>query len=76
LNVRAIGRGEGKMVDFAVVGAGTMGAGIAESAALAGMSVAMSDVQEEVLERGLQTIEQDLARRVKKGPSRKEKAEM
>jgi 3-hydroxybutyryl-CoA dehydrogenase len=67
LNVRAIGRGEGKMVDFAVVGAGTMGAGIAESAALAGMSVAMSDVQEEVLERGLQTIEQDLARRVKKG---------
>jgi 3-hydroxybutyryl-CoA dehydrogenase len=55
------------MVDFAVVGAGTMGAGIAESAALAGMSVAMIDVQKEALERGMQTIEQDLARRVKKG---------
>jgi len=67
LAVRAIGRGEGKMVQFAVVGAGTMGAGIAESAALAGMFVAMIDVREEALERGMQTIEQDLARRVKKG---------
>ena len=55
------------MVDIAVVGAGTMGAGIAESAALAGMSVAMVDVREEALERGMQTIERDLARRVKKG---------
>jgi len=55
------------MVDIAVVGAGTMGAGIAESAALAGMSVTMVDVREEALERGKQTIERDLARRVKKG---------
>ena len=44
-----------------------MGAGIAESAALAGMSVAMLDVREVALERGRQTIERDLARRVKKG---------
>jgi 3-hydroxybutyryl-CoA dehydrogenase len=55
------------MVDIAVVGAGTMGAGIAESAALAGMSVAMLDVEEEALRRGRQTIERDLDRRVKKG---------
>src|SRR5687767_8615292 len=55
------------MVDIAVVGAGTMGAGIAESAALAGMSVVMLDVNEEALERGRQTIERDLERRVKKG---------
>jgi 3-hydroxybutyryl-CoA dehydrogenase len=55
------------MVDIAVVGAGTMGAGIAQSAALAGMSVAMVDVREEALERGMQAIERDLARRVKKG---------
>jgi 3-hydroxybutyryl-CoA dehydrogenase len=54
-------------VDIAVVGAGTMGAGIAESAALAGMSVAMIDVREEALERGMLTIERDLARRAKKG---------
>ena len=55
------------MVDIAVVGAGTMGAGIAESAALAGMSVAMLDVGEEALERGRQTVARDLERRVKKG---------
>ena len=55
------------MVEIAVVGAGTMGAGIAESAALAGMAVAMLDVREEALERGRQTIERDLERRVKKG---------
>jgi len=41
------------MVDIAVVGAGTMGAGIAESAALAGMSVTMIDVREDALERGM-----------------------
>jgi 3-hydroxybutyryl-CoA dehydrogenase len=55
------------MVNIAVVGAGTMGAGIAESAALAGMSVAMLDVGEEALERGRKTIERDLERRVEKG---------
>jgi 3-hydroxybutyryl-CoA dehydrogenase len=55
------------ILDIAVVGAGTMGAGIAESAALAGMSVAMVDLGEDALKRGMQTIERDLARRVKKG---------
>jgi 3-hydroxybutyryl-CoA dehydrogenase len=55
------------MVDIAVVGAGTMGAGIVESAALAGLSVVMVDVREEALDRGRVTIEKDLDRRVKKG---------
>ena len=55
------------MVDIAVVGAGTMGAGIAETAALAGLSVVMVDVSEEALDRGRVTIEKDLDRRVKKG---------
>ena len=55
------------MVDIAVVGAGTMGAGIAESAALAGLSVVMVDVREEALDLGRNTIEKDLNRRVKKG---------
>jgi 3-hydroxybutyryl-CoA dehydrogenase len=55
------------MVDIAVVGAGTMGAGIAESAALAGLSVVMVDVREEALDRGRVTIEKDLDRRVRKG---------
>jgi len=55
------------MVDIAVVGAGTMGAGIAESAALVGMAVVVVDIREEALSRGMQTIERDLARRVEKG---------
>ena len=55
------------MVDIAVVGAGTMGAGIAESSALAGLSVVMVDVREEALDLGRHTIEKDLDRRVRKG---------
>ena len=55
------------MVDIAVVGAGTMGAGIIESAALAGLSTAMLDVNDEALERGRKSIEGDLERRVSKG---------
>jgi 3-hydroxybutyryl-CoA dehydrogenase len=55
------------MVDIAVVGAGTMGAGIAESAALAGMSAVLLDVKEDALARGRETIEKDLERRVKRG---------
>ena len=55
------------MVDIAVVGAGTMGAGIAESSALAGLSVVMVDVRQEALDLGRNTIEKDLDRRVRKG---------
>jgi 3-hydroxybutyryl-CoA dehydrogenase len=64
---RQLRRQEFRMVDIAVVGAGTMGAGIAESAALAGLSVVMVDVREEALDLGRNTIEKDLKRRVKKG---------
>ncbi len=55
------------MVDIAVVGAGTMGAGIAESAVSGGLSAIMIDVQEEALSRGRGTIESNLGRRVEKG---------
>ena len=44
-----------------------MGAGIAESAALAGMPAMLLDVSDDALDRGRQTIEKDLERRVKKG---------
>jgi 3-hydroxybutyryl-CoA dehydrogenase len=54
------------MVDIAVVGAGTMGAGIAASSALTGLSVVMVDVREEALDLGRNTIEKDLDRRVRK----------
>jgi 3-hydroxybutyryl-CoA dehydrogenase len=44
-----------------------MGTGIAESAALAGMSAVLLDVKEDALARGRETIEKDLERRVKRG---------
>jgi 3-hydroxybutyryl-CoA dehydrogenase len=55
------------MVDIAVVGAGTMGVGIAQSAAFAGLSTVMLDVQEDALARGRETMEGDLERRVERG---------
>ena len=55
------------MVDIAVVGAGTMGVGIAQSAALAGLPTVMLDVQEDALARGRETMEGDLERRVERG---------
>jgi 3-hydroxybutyryl-CoA dehydrogenase len=49
-----------------VVGAGTMGSGIAQTAARAGFSVAMADVADEFLKRGLAAIEKSLQRDVDK----------
>ena len=51
---------------FGVVGAGTMGNGIAQTAAGAGFQVVMCDVQEDFVRKGLQTIEKSLDRFVKK----------
>lgn len=49
-----------------VVGAGTMGNGIAQVAARAGYSVIMNDVQDEFLQRGLSAIDKSLQRDVDK----------
>ncbi|MBW2065680.1 MAG: 3-hydroxybutyryl-CoA dehydrogenase [Deltaproteobacteria bacterium] len=49
-----------------VVGAGQMGSGIAQVAAMSGMSVIMSDVKDEFIERGFSAIENNLERMVKK----------
>ena len=49
-----------------VVGAGQMGSGIAQVAAQAGLSVYLSDVDEEAIEKGLETIKKHLARSVEK----------
>jgi len=51
----------------AVLGAGTMGNGIAHVFARAGYSVILRDVQESFLQRGLETIGRNLDREVKKG---------
>ena len=49
-----------------VVGAGTMGNGIAQTAARAGYDVIMRDVKDEFLERGMQAIDRSLQRDVDK----------
>ena len=49
-----------------VIGAGTMGNGIAQVVARAGYGVVMRDIKEEFLERGLATIEKSLQRDVDK----------
>jgi 3-hydroxybutyryl-CoA dehydrogenase len=49
-----------------VIGAGTMGNGIAQVAARAGYAVVMRDVKEEFLERGLKSIDRSLQRDVDK----------
>ncbi|MGA9769917.1 MAG: 3-hydroxybutyryl-CoA dehydrogenase [Blastocatellia bacterium] len=49
-----------------VVGAGTMGNGIAQTAARAGLSVVMRDVTDEFLKRGISAIDKSLQRDVDK----------
>ena len=51
---------------IAVIGAGTMGNGIAQVFAQAGFSVYLRDVKPEFVERGLSAIDASLARMVKK----------
>jgi 3-hydroxybutyryl-CoA dehydrogenase len=51
----------------AVLGAGTMGNGIAHVFARAGFSVILRDVEERFLQRGMETISKNLDREVKKG---------
>lgn len=50
-----------------VVGCGLMGSGIAQTAAQAGFSVTVREVSSGLLEKGLKTIETNLARLVEKG---------
>lgn len=52
---------------FGVVGAGQMGNGIVQVAAMSGLNVIMSDIKEEFVQRGLQNIIKVLSRNVEKG---------
>jgi 3-hydroxybutyryl-CoA dehydrogenase len=49
-----------------VIGAGTMGNGIAQVSAQAGYSVTMSDIKDEFIEKGMAAIEKSLDRMIKK----------
>jgi 3-hydroxybutyryl-CoA dehydrogenase len=51
----------------AVIGAGTMGNGIAQVAAAAGYNVIMTDIKDEFLAKGMSTITGSLDRMIKKG---------
>jgi 3-hydroxybutyryl-CoA dehydrogenase len=51
----------------AVIGAGTMGNGIAQVVAQAGYNVIMTDIKDEFLSKGLATIGGSLDRLIKKG---------
>ncbi|MDH3591648.1 MAG: 3-hydroxyacyl-CoA dehydrogenase NAD-binding domain-containing protein, partial [Planctomycetota bacterium] len=50
-----------------VIGAGTMGHGIAQVAAAAGREAALHDVSDEAIARGIAAVGRDLARGVEKG---------
>ncbi len=52
---------------IAVLGAGVMGHGIAQVAAVAGYTVAMRDISEEILERAVGNIKRSLERLVRRG---------
>jgi 3-hydroxybutyryl-CoA dehydrogenase len=54
------------MKNIAVIGAGTMGNGIAHVFAMKGYQVALVDVNQQVLEKALTTIESNLDRMIKK----------
>lgn len=55
------------MENVIVLGAGTMGAGIAQVAAEAGCKVILRDVSQELIERGLKVIHKNLDKAVEKG---------
>ncbi len=54
------------MQHIAVIGAGTMGNGIAQVCAVAGFDVTLLDISDTALERGLNTVRKNLERQVSK----------
>ncbi len=60
---------------IAVIGAGTMGNGIAQVCAIAGFQVLLIDVSDAALERGVATLSKNLERQVSKGTLEADKAQ-
>ncbi len=56
-----------KIKTFGVIGAGQMGAGIAQVAAMCGMNVILHDISTDFVDRGLAIIAKNLERSVEKG---------
>lgn len=57
---------------FGVIGAGQMGNGIAQVAAMSGVNVIMNDIAPQFVEKGIQTITKNLDKNVEKGKMSKE----
>jgi len=57
---------------FGVIGAGQMGNGIVQVAAMSGLNVIMNDIAPQFVEKGIQTITKNLDRNVEKGKLAKE----
>lgn len=56
-----------KVTTFGVIGAGQMGAGIAQVASASGLSIILHDISAEFVDRGMATIAKNLQRSVDKG---------
>ncbi len=63
------------MKKVAIIGAGTMGSGIAQVVATAGYDVILRDIKEKYVEKGLEKIENNLSKSVEKGRISIEKKE-
>ena len=61
---------------IAVLGAGQMGAGIAQVASCAGFPVVMIDIEQKYIDRGIQTIEKSLSKLVSKQKMTQEEADI
>jgi 3-hydroxybutyryl-CoA dehydrogenase len=59
-----------------IVGAGTMGGGIAQVAAVSGFEVLVHDVGQEYLDRGLKTIEKSVSKLIEKGKITEDKGKI
>jgi 3-hydroxybutyryl-CoA dehydrogenase len=66
-DVAADDKGGFRVEKIAVLGAGTMGHGIAQTAAAAGYRVVLRDVSEELVSKGMRAIESNLAKGVERG---------
>ncbi|WP_242946985.1 3-hydroxyacyl-CoA dehydrogenase NAD-binding domain-containing protein, partial [Clostridium haemolyticum] len=63
------------MKKICVLGAGTMGSGIAQGFAVKGYEVILRDIKDEFVERGLNVINKNLSKLVKKGKMEEGKKE-
>ena len=61
---------------IAVLGAGQMGAGIAQVASCSGFPVVLIDIEQRYVDRGIQTIEKSLSKLVSREKMSQEDAEL